>query len=58
MIQNIERLAKGYAFRAKRRETDGSNQQDGRDHGHDALDNHMNSFSFVRSVYKAATCAP
>ncbi len=55
MVEKKDRLPEGYAFGPKRRDGDGGDQQDGSDHGQDALSNHMNSFSVFRSVYKPAT---
>ena len=40
----------GTAGRPEHRQGDGSDQQHGGQHGKDALGNHMNSFSFFRSL--------
>jgi len=57
MVEQVKRLTEGYAFRPERRDSDGGDQQDGRDDGQDALGNHMNSFSFLQSAYSAAGCS-
>lgn len=57
MIKKIKRLAKRYAFWPERRDSDGGDQKHGRNHGQGALGNHMNSFSVLRSAYRAATCS-
>jgi hypothetical protein len=44
-------------LRPEGRHANGGDQQDGGNDGQGALGNHMNSFSFLRSVYKPATCS-
>ena len=58
VIEHEQRLAKGHRWRAEHRKCDSSNQQRGSQYGKDTLGNHMNSFSFVRSVYSEATNSP
>lgn len=55
MIKKIKRLAKRDALGPERRDADGGDQKDGGEYGQDALGNHMNSFSVLRSAYNAAT---
>ncbi len=50
MIDHEQRLAERHPGRAEHRQGDSSDQQHGGEHGEDALRNHMNSFSFLRSV--------
>lgn len=57
MIKQIQRLTKRYAFRTERRKGNGDYEKHGGDDGQGAGGNHMNSFSFFRSLYKPATCS-
>jgi hypothetical protein len=42
-------------LRAEHRESDGTDEQGGGKDSKDALQDHMNSFSFLRSAYSPAT---
>jgi hypothetical protein len=50
VVDHEQQLPKRHLGRAKHRQGDGSDQQRGRYDGKDTLRNHMNSFSFFRSV--------
>jgi hypothetical protein len=50
MVHHEQQVPKRHLGRAKHRQGDGSDQQRGRYDGKDTLRNHMNSFSFFRSV--------
>jgi hypothetical protein len=50
MVDHEQQLSERHLGRPKHRQGDGSNQQRRRHDGKDTLRNHMNSFSFFRSV--------
>jgi len=50
VVNHEDRLAERHVRRAEHRQGDGSDQQNGGQHRKDTLRDHMNSFSFLRSV--------
>jgi hypothetical protein len=50
VIDHEQGLAERHPWRPEHRQGDRSNQQHGGEHGKDTLGNHMNSFSFFRSL--------
>ncbi len=57
-VQHVQRRPKRHVRRAEHRDSDGTHQESRSQDGHDALDDHMNSFSFFSPTYKEDTNSP